>query len=122
MKIRIKGNFIRFRLTKSDVEQLSIQGIVTEETHIDPKTVFRYSLKSNTEINNLEVSYKNDHLQINMPGRNAEEWVNNSKVGYSNIIEIDSKTKLELLIEKDFQCLDETSEDQTDNYPNPLAN
>jgi hypothetical protein len=26
-----------------------------------------------------------------------------------------------LLVEKDFVCLDNTIEDQSDNYPNPLA-
>jgi hypothetical protein len=29
---------------------------------------------------------------------------------------------LQLLIEKDFTCLDNVAEDQNDNYPNPLAN
>jgi hypothetical protein len=28
--------------------------------------------------------------------------------------------ELFLLLEKDFVCLDETIEDQSDNYPNPL--
>ena len=31
------------------------------------------------------------------------------------------KKKLYILIEKDFKCLDNTIEDQSDNYPNPLA-
>ena len=29
--------------------------------------------------------------------------------------------ELYLLLEKDFQCLDNSIEDQTDNYENPLA-
>lgn len=30
--------------------------------------------------------------------------------------------KVNLLIEKDFVCIDNTTEDQSDNYPNPSLN
>jgi hypothetical protein len=31
-----------------------------------------------------------------------------------------TEEKLHLLVEKDFTCLDNVTEDQSDNYPNPL--
>ena len=42
-------------------------------------------------------------------------------VGLENEMEIAPGKILYLLLEKDFKCLDNTTEDQSDNYPNPLA-
>jgi hypothetical protein len=44
------------------------------------------------------------------------EFVNTDKVGYEG-----THGNLHLLVEKDFTCLDNVAEDQSDNYPNPLA-
>jgi hypothetical protein len=38
------------------------------------------------------------------------------KVGFEN-----TDGELHLLVEKDFTCLDNVAEDQSDNFPNPLA-
>jgi hypothetical protein len=42
--------------------------------------------------------------------------INTEKVGFEAI-----NGALQLLVEKDFTCLDKIDEDQSDNYPNPLA-
>ena len=44
MKIRIKGNSIRLRLTKTDVQNLKEKGIVEEKTIIGSEEIFKYSL------------------------------------------------------------------------------
>jgi hypothetical protein len=51
-----------------------------------------------------------------MPEHMAAEWAAPEKVGFDGVHD-----KLTLLIEKDFQCLDNVEEDQTDNYPNPAS-
>ena len=61
------------------------------------------------------------NLIIFLPKENAQNWFTNSKVGYRSTVKIDEKNILVLLVEKDFQCLDETEEDQSNNYPNPIA-
>jgi hypothetical protein len=50
-----------------------------------------------------------------MPADMANEWVATEKVGFES-----TDNELYLLIEKDFKCLDDVAEDQSDNYPNPL--
>nr|WP_209444233.1 hypothetical protein [Pedobacter borealis] len=52
-----------------------------------------------------------------MPEKMVEELVNTDKVGFSNL-----SGPVSLLIEKDFTCLDNVEEDQSDNYPNPHLN
>ena len=44
------------------------------------------------------------------------ELENTDRVGFEETV-----SGLHLLVEKDFTCLDSIEEDQSDNYPNPLA-
>lgn len=118
MKIRIKENSVRFRLTKTEVEIFSKKGLVRETTKFPNKT-FSYALKAKSGITNLEAEFRDDTITLYFPENLQKDWVLNNKVGYSNTIDWNDKTALSLLVEKDFTCLDNTIEDQSDNYPNP---
>jgi hypothetical protein len=50
-----------------------------------------------------------------MPITMVKIWDSTDRVGF----EYQDKD-LFLLVEKDFKCLDNVAEDQSDNYPNPL--
>lgn len=118
MKIRIKGNSVRFRLTKSEVETFGKTGIFKEETVFATK-ILTYALFAKEGITELQADYTEDTITIYFPKTEQEDWATNSKVGYSNSVDWNDKTDLSLLVEKDFTCLDNTIEDQSDNYPNP---
>ena len=46
----------------------------------------------------------------------------NKGIGTTDKVGFEGKQgDLVLLVEKDFTCLDNAEEDQSDNYPNPLA-
>ena len=112
MKIRIKGNSIRYRLSKTDVEQFIKTGCLEETVDFGVPKLF-YALKKHGE-SALSASFEQNTITLYMPERMAAEWEAPDKVGFDGIY-----NKLSLLIEKDFQCLDNVAEDQTDNYPNP---
>lgn len=113
MKLRIKGNSIRYRLSKSDVDRFINTGIVTEETDFGNNTL-RYELRV-TEAESMSATFENNSIIIFLPENLANIWSDPENVGFNGTYE-----KLSLLIEKDFQCIDNTIEDQSDNYPNPL--
>ena len=114
MKIRIKGNSLRYRLTKTDVEQFNRDGYIEETTAFGAQ-LFKYALqRSNAET--LSASFDNNTITMYMPATMANQWTGTDRVGYESNI-----NSLYLLIEKDFKCLDNVAEDQSDNYPNPLA-
>jgi len=119
MKLRIKGNSIRYRLTKTDIDTFAQEGVVEERTEIGP-SLFIYSLQRSDE-STLSAMLENNKITIYMPEAMANEWINTERVGYDHHISLPSGNKLYLLLEKDFKCLDETIEDQSDNYENPLA-
>ena len=118
MKIRIKGNSIRFRLTKSEVSLFSEQGEYSEETRFNGKT-FRYSLQATDKVEILNATFVDDTICFSVPKDFSASWAGNDEVGIRNLQILDDGTELFLLLEKDFVCLDETFEDQSDNYPNP---
>lgn len=114
MKIRIKGDTVRYRLTRPEVEDFAVNGIIKEETHFNSKTLTYVLQKSNDS--RIRIDFTDDTITVLMPEIMAEEWTATERVGFEN--DQDSPA---VYIEKDFKCLDNVDEDQSDNYPNPLA-
>lgn len=119
MKIRIKGNSIRFRLTKTDIAEFGQQGFVEEKTEFPDGPVFQYRIERKAGITNMEASFSGNSISILIPDKIVEEWTTTDIIGFSHKAAIGKGKDLFLLIEKDFVCLDHTFEDQSDNYPNP---
>ena len=120
MKIRIKGNSIRIRLTKTEVENFSKEGFIEEKTEFGNND-FSYRIESSTTHHELTAAYIENRIVIYIPMAIAKNWTSTDQVGFENKMDIGNDKHLFLLIEKDFVCLDNTFEDQTDNYPNPNA-
>lgn len=114
MKIRIKGNSLRYRLTKSDIANLANHGYLNEQIDFAGQSLI-YSLKSTLD-SKLSAEYKSSAITLFMPKEMIKELVETNKVGFS-----ETSGTIYLLIEKDFTCMDNVVEDQSDNYPNPLA-
>lgn len=114
MKIRIKGNTIRYRLTKSDVDLLYKNQHLQDSTNFGNRSLI-YQLKA-AEQKSLTATFVDDTITITIPSEKLNELAQTDRVGFDG-----RDGALYMLIEKDFQCLDEVAEDQSDNYPNPLA-
>ncbi|KAA0129369.1 hypothetical protein FY557_05580 [Chryseobacterium sp. SN22] len=112
MKIRIKDNSIRFRLTQSEVAELGSTGMISGCTEF-PGQTFTYALER-TEDQALSAAFDGSRMVIGMPAGMVEEWTSTDRIGFE-----EQAGKLKILVEKDFVCLDNTLEDQSDNYPNP---
>ncbi|MEM1259165.1 MAG: hypothetical protein AAGC45_10260 [Bacteroidota bacterium] len=119
MKIRMKGNSVRFRLTKTEVEIFCKTGNYSEETHFQSK-VLTYALVAKAGITELEAEFVDNAITIYFPKSEQKGWAASERVGFRNSADWNNPSELSLLVEKDFTCLDNTVEDQSDNYPNPL--
>lgn len=114
MKIRIKGNSLRYRLTKSDMYRLTQDGYLEDKTDFG-KREFIYAIQKTTE-DNLSAFFNDNVICLQVPTKMINELANTDRAGFE-----DKTGSLHLMVEKDFTCLDNVSEDQSDNYPNPLA-
>ena len=117
MKLRIKGNTIRFRLTQTEVDHLA-SGSVDAKTQFPGGKALVYKIQSGAE---FEVVLSEAEVSITVPNDAVEAWATTDKIEISNSIELENKEQLEISIEKDFKCLTERpKEDESDMYPNPL--
>lgn len=119
MKIRIKGNSIRLRLTKTDVRNLKENGRVDEKTVLGKEQLFSYSLLKDENADAISAAFVNGSITVVLPKNEAKTLTETDEItvkGYQNNGE---EGDLFLLIEKDLQCLDDTFEDQNDMYENP---
>lgn len=119
MKIRIRGNSVRFRLTKSEVDTFGSEGYVEEKTEFGNSS-FVYALQK-SDGDSIQASFDGMKITMLVPEDIQKKWVGTQVVGFDNMIDLGNGKELYLLLEKDFKCLDETIEDQSDNYEHPLA-
>jgi len=120
MKIRIKGNSIRYRLTRTEVETLCTTGYFEEHTHF-PNTVFTYGIAVTNTTKKIDASFDSTKILITIASQLVINWASNTTVGFEHTLLLKNGQQLAVLIEKDFVCMDDTREDQSDHYPNPNA-
>jgi hypothetical protein len=119
MKIRIKGNSLRYRLTRPEVEKFHQTGYVEEKIDFVGNSLHYCLCITNQE--KLSASYYDNQITVYIPASGIEEWTTTEQVGFEYEMKLEgSEETLHLLVEKDFTCLDKVTEDQSDHYPNPL--
>lgn len=67
MKIRIKGNSVRIRLGKSEVDSFAETGEVHESTDFGGGNLLRYSLQKTPNGEALSASFANNLITLHMP-------------------------------------------------------
>lgn len=120
MKLRIKGNSLRLRLLRSEVERLASAGFVSEEirfgTGIDQ--ALQYTVGASGEAEEITVQFSDNHIRVLIPESTANDWTGSDLVGIETTQKIDGNSSLTVLIEKDFVCLDRPDDPDRDNaYP-----
>lgn len=116
MKIRIKDDSIRLRLTKTEVDSLCSNSVEESKTVISQNVIFSYTIQAN---NSWSVSFTKQGIRIEIPSELIKNWNKSNKVGFETVLE-NGKEGLKLLIEKDFKCLTPRDENEDDHYENPL--
>lgn len=116
MKIRIKGNTLRLRLSRTEVDNFGTHGYWEETTHFGKNNLV-YAIRR-TDSGLIEASFDDNKITVNIPEKISAEWVNSNMVGFNNAAT--ASDTLAILVEKDFKCIDANEiEDQSDNYDNP---
>ena len=121
MKLRIWGNTLRLRLSRSEVNLVGQGKEVEESTSFPGGGKLDYVLRPSPSKTNVVKTNVGDKSCINVivDQNRAKEWAKSEEVGLFGAEPL-VLGSLELLIEKDFACLNprEGSEDY-DSYPNP---
>ena len=121
MKLRIRGNTIRFRLSQKEVMQFSETGQVEDATVFGagPDERLTYAIRVDEGTKEVSVDYSPGAVVVLCPVATATQWVEGDDEGFDGNIEIGGDT-LRISVEKDFECLHkEPREDDQGSYPHP---
>ena len=117
MKLRIKGNTIRFRLTQTEIDSIA-KGSVEDKTQFPLGNSLIYKIQIGDIFN---TKFLEGVVLITVPSPLVNEWATSDKVSIDYSFELEDGNQLEISLEKDFKCLTERpKEDESDMYPNPL--
>ncbi|MGA9060387.1 MAG: hypothetical protein WB341_01850 [Terracidiphilus sp.] len=123
MKLRMKGNSLRLRVSRSELDRL-MAGAGLEETirfGPDPEAFLTYALESDADVSTATVRYGQQRIAVVLGKHRLQTWNEPSQVGIYTSVPIGSEGLLELIVEKDFACLHSSAEENHDIFPNPHA-
>lgn len=122
MKLRVRDNSIRLRLTRSEVELVRTDGLVRGRVLFDGRNSFDYVLESSPATVKPEAHISNNVLTVRIPEAEILSWANSDEVSISASQILDGGDQLSILVEKDFACLSpREGEDEADMYLHPEA-
>jgi hypothetical protein len=121
MKLRIKGNSLRLRVTPSEVNQLLRDGAIREYVQLtaNPKDRLTYAVVSSLSELRTTVAYQSGDITVSVPQVELQRWAGAEDVGVYAEVALSGDQALSVAIEKDFACLDGNDAENEDTFPNP---
>lgn len=122
MKIRILDNAIRLRLDRSEVDRIGTGKAVTARTRFPGAATFTYRLAV-AEQPDTTARFDDGTMLVTLAGEQARSWASDeTRVSIKAAETLTDGDTLQLLVEKDFECLEPRSgEDQSNRFVNPKA-
>jgi hypothetical protein len=122
MKLRIRANTLRLRLSRGEVSELAERGEVREAIAFGPAAGERlgYAIVLSEDAKETSARLSGGSVEVVVPGKLAREWATSETVGFEAEQRVGEGLSLSILVEKDFACLTpRKGEDDTDAFPNP---
>lgn len=124
MKLRIRGNSLRLRLLRGEVEQFGETGRIAETIQFgaSPAEQIIYSLEADGKTAKIEADFAENKITVKVPLEFARNWAESDEVSLRGEQLIENETFLKILIEKDFVCIDrKDDQDNEDAFPHPTG-
>lgn len=113
MKLRVQGNSLRLRLTRSEVARLVEHGTVEEAASFSSGGSLSYRVQSHADTKPVQADFTSGAITVRIPTETVRAWAAGDEVGlYAQ------DGALRIAIEKDFRCLTR-AEEELDAYPHP---
>ena len=120
MKLRIRGNSVRIRVSKSELAQIEASGSTEDIVRFSPRSALRYCVEVKPG-GRVEAEFDGSQLRIAVPKKDVVRWLAPAEVAIEAEQESDDGMVLKILVEKDFACLaPQDDEDDTNLFDNPL--
>lgn len=121
MKLRIKGDSLRIRVTQTELQDFVTQGQVEDRIRFGPDRALAYRLALDPKASRLSAGFEHDSIEVRIPEADARNWSQTDLVTLAGTQE-QSGVELRIVVEKDFACLaPREGEDEADNFPHPAG-
>jgi hypothetical protein len=119
VKLRLRGNSLRLRLTQSEVADLAARGRVEETVGFGAGAKLTYAISTGAT---FLARFEGGAIELQIPLAEAKEWATSDRVGLETEQPIGEGQSLRILVEKDWQCVrPRTGEDESDAFPHPTV-
>jgi len=121
VKLRIQGNSLRLRISKSELAKFVETGQLQETVYFGPEqgSELTYTLARDGNRPGLDVEASAGQVKVVVPAAVARTWADTEQVGIDGDVDLGARGKLSILVEKDFACIDRSAEENADTFPNP---
>ena len=94
MKLRIRGNSLRFRLGRSEVETFGRTGTIRDRVRFGREgNDFGYSIEKTSE-NIFSACFSEGAIEVRIPASDADSWVDSGEVSLAGTFLADDQTEL----------------------------
>jgi hypothetical protein len=123
MKLRIRGNSLRLRISRTEMARLLADGRIADTVYFAPQPEARltYALEHRPTGRDVRVEYSAQQVTVVVSIEAVTNWAESDAVGIYASVET-GHGPLELMVEKDFACLDGNDPVDPDAFPNPAVN
>lgn len=119
MKLRIRGNSLRLRVSRTEFLQIAEQGAAEDSIRFAPGIEWRYGIEVKPG-GDVGAHFAANSLRVVLPKACVDRWLDDREVGIEGQQPIGNGEVLRILIEKDYTCLaPRTGEDDADLFVNP---
>lgn len=119
MKLRIRGNSIRLRVSKSELSQIATSGAAEDAVRFAAGAVLRYGIEV-TPAGPVSARLADGFVRVTVPKSSVDLWMQPEEVSIEGQQALGNGEFLRILVEKDYTCLAPRSgEDDSDLFANP---
>jgi hypothetical protein len=122
MKLRIRGDSIRIRVSQGELREIAECGEVRDTVHFGGGVGLTYALESDARAREPRARFADGTIAVVLPASVVQRWAGSDQVSIEGQQATDGPEPLRILVEKDFACLQpRPHEDDSDMFPNPDA-
>ena len=120
MKLRIRGNSVRLRVSQTELAEIAEAGRAEDAVRLGPQARLVYRIEVAPQ-GPVHARFDGGTLTVIVPRAEVERWLDPAEVALTGSQRVGDGEHLSILVEKDFACLAPRDEDQSDLFPNPGA-
>lgn len=101
MKLRMETGNIKIRLTPAEIETFNTDKFLQEKLSLTENNYFSYAISINDTSGSCLVIFEQNALNIHVPGKKVEKWLNSKQIGIKETIVTEEGNEIVLTLEED---------------------